>query len=99
MAEMALIESHRFISSASGCSRSPLPVFFLYSLRAASRIELRFEDGVLGDWNAVDEDMMRLATAGLVIVIATSSGNARPCIIWQERQCKRGRQSPGTNEY
>ena len=57
MAEMARIESHFFTSLASGCSRSPPPVFFLYSLKAASRIELRFEDGVAAVWDALDEDM------------------------------------------
>ena len=59
---MAPIESHRFTSSASGCSRSPVPVFFLYSLKAASRIELRFEglfeDGIVGVWPVVDEDIV-----------------------------------------
>ena len=69
MAEMAPIESHRFTSSASGCSRSPVPVFFLYSLKAASRIELRFEGlfegGILGVWPAVDEDIV-LATVRFV---------------------------------
>ena len=58
MAEMAPIELHRFTSAASGCSRSPPPVFFLYSLKAASRIELRSEDGVLGVWPAGGEDMV-----------------------------------------
>ena len=65
MAEIAPIESHRFTSSASGCSRSPAPVVFLYSLKAASRIELRSEGGVLGVWPAVDEDMV-LATVQFV---------------------------------
>ena len=77
MAEMAPIESHRLTSSASGCSRSPPPVFFLYSLKAASRIELRFEDGVLCVWPlvwlAVDEDIV-LATVRLLVMVAESSG-------------------------
>lgn len=70
MAEMAPIESHRFTSAANGCSRSPLPVFFLYSFKAASRIELKFEDGVLGVWHGVDEDMgMVLATGRLLMMV------------------------------
>ena len=81
MAEMAPIESHRFISAASGCPRSSLPVFFWYSLKAASRIELRFESGVFGVWNAVDEDMMLLATVMWGMVIAKSNGNTRPRMI------------------
>ena len=67
MAEMAPIESHSFTSLASGCSRSPPPVVFLYSLKAASRIELRSEGEVLGIWTDVDEDMV-LATVRFVSV-------------------------------
>ena len=65
MAEMAPIVSHSFTSLASGCSRSPPPVVFLYSLKAASRTELRSEGGVLGVWIAVGEDMV-LATVRFV---------------------------------
>jgi hypothetical protein len=73
MSEMAPIESHRFTCSASGCSRSPLPVFFLYSLKAASRIELKSKDEVLDVWHAVDKGMV-LATIRLVGMVVKSSG-------------------------
>ena len=74
MAEMAPIESHFFTSLARGCSRSPLPVFSLYSLKAASRIELRSEGGVLGVWTAVDEDMVLATRDDLLVMVAESRG-------------------------
>ena len=76
MAEMALIESHCFNSVASGCSRSSFPVVVLYSLKAASSIELRFGDRV-GVWPEADEDTsedMVLAMVRLSVVVAESSG-------------------------
>ena len=72
MAEMAPIESHRFTSAASRCSRSPSPVFFLYWLKAPSMIELKSEDGELRVWPTVDEDIM-LATVILLVMVAESS--------------------------
>ena len=74
MAEMAPIESHFFTSLARGCSRSPPPVFSLYSLKAASRIELRSEGGVLGVWTAVDEDMVLATRDDLLVMVAESRG-------------------------
>lgn len=73
---MAPIESHCFTSVASGCSRSPFPVVFLYSLKAASRIELIFEDWV-GDGPAVDKgrsEVMVLAMVRMSVMVAESSG-------------------------
>ena len=98
MAEMARIESHLFTSSASGCSKSSLPVFSLYLLNAASRIELKFEDGVLACiWLAVDKDMG--SACGGKISSDGSRVERQPeayysIIIWQDRQVTVGHNIP-----
>src|SRR6266702_3031839 len=73
MAKMPSTESHRCTSVASGWSRSSFPVFFLYSLKAwlkaASRIDLKSEDGGVDVWPGMDEDMV-LATVSLLVMMA-----------------------------
>ena len=73
---MEPIESHCFNSVASGCSRSSFLVVFLYLVKAASMMELMFEDGV-GVWPAVDVDtsgVMVLATVRLLVMVVELSG-------------------------
>ena len=61
MALRVSIELHRCSLSASGSSKSGFPVFFSYSLKAASRIDLKSEGGA-DDYPGVDEDMVLAVT-------------------------------------
>src|SRR6266702_609044 len=69
MARTASTVSQRCSSVAIGWSRSSFPVFFLYSLKAASRIGLKFEGGI-DVWG--DEDIVSMTGGSLVTLCSNS---------------------------
>lgn len=89
MARAASTVSQRCTSVASGWSRSSFPVFVLYSLKAASRISLKFE-GWIDGWEKED---MGLMTEGALVILCSNSRRMVASNAWAGDICTANEES------